>query len=172
MFKQLILVFTTALCCMMFTISCDRINGTVRSSQTDSLFVAEQVDAQLNPAFKNAADLIDYQQCMIEEISMNDTFLSMPPNVIANVATVCINKNGSVTIKSLVEEYMKNQDVYDNLSGNLIPPTQDTIAPPPATEEQQLPVVADSGVKKLKATQIDTMIDGKHVQLIKYQSNG
>jgi hypothetical protein len=172
MFKQLILAFMAALGLMLLTASCDRIKGTTGGSQSDSLYVAEQIDAQLNPIFKNAAELIDHQQYMIEEISMNDAFLSLQPNILANVATVCINKDGLVTVKSCVEEYLKNQDVYDNLGGNLIPPTQDTIAPPTATEEQQLPVVVDSAIKKLKATQIDTIIDGKHVQLIKYQSNG
>lgn len=165
MFKKIILCFS----CMLMFMSCDRLSSVPCTADSDSTYVAEQVDAKLNPSFVSPAMLIDYQQSMIEEIETNEMFLDMSPALIANVATVCINKNGSVTVKQLIDEYRANQAVYDNLSTT---PSLGTLEPQSVTEEQQLPVVPDSGVKKLKATQIDTVIDGKHVELIRYQKNG
>lgn len=167
MFKKIILCFS----CMLMFMSCDRLSSVPCTADSDSTYVAEQVDAKLNPSFVSPAMLIDYQQSMIEEIETNETFLDMNPALIANVATVCINKNGSVTVKQLIDEYRANQAVYDNLSSST-GPANDTLEPQSVMEEQQLPAVSDSGVKKLKATQIDTVIDGKHVELIRYQKNG
>lgn len=168
------LTFSAAIAALLFTVftmfavSCDRIRPNIGG--VDSVQVDQQIDAYMNPSFATPADIIEYQQETAEELNIQSTFLDMPQAVIVNVATMCINKYGCVTVHKLVEEYLANKDVFDNLASP-VPATSQPKNDPTVVEEPQT-LVVDSGAKKLKATQIDTIINGQKVQLIKYESNG
>lgn len=83
--------------------------------------VTSAIEATTNPVFASVLEVKIFQQKMLEEYVADETFRTMPPTVLANVATVCLRKYDGVTKTVIVDEYTANRAVYDNL-----PPTSTT----------------------------------------------
>ena len=81
----------------------------------DSVLVAQQVEAIVNPQFTTVQEIVNFRQQTNEGFTVDSIFRAMPEQVLHNVAAVLIKKNGTVDKKSVVEEYRANSTVYDNL---------------------------------------------------------
>lgn len=123
----------------------------------DSVMIDQRVTDAMNPSFTSVEELKVFQQKCIEDYSLDSAFRAMPIETLINVAGVVLNKTGHVCKKSVVGEFKQNSDVYNNLP----PQTQQE---PPAAEEQQL--IVDTSLIK---SEIDTVINGEKVQLIRYR---
>ena len=69
-----------------------------------------------NPTFINVEEAAICQDTYIDGKSVDSIFSSLPPSTLKRVADVCINKAGFTDKKSIVSEYVKNKDVYSNMS--------------------------------------------------------
>lgn len=125
-----------------------------QAQKLDSLLVDQRAQDAQDPTFTAVEDLLAYQSKLIESYSLDSAFRAMPKAVLLNVSTVCLKKYGSINKKTILEEYNKNKDVYYNLPEKV----EDNPIPPDTTGEQ-----------KLSKVYVDTVIDGKPAQLIKYQ---
>lgn len=129
----------------------------------DSVLVAQQVEAIVNPQFTTVQEIVDFRQQTNEGFTVDSIFRAIPEQVLNNVASVLIKKNGIVDKKSVVEEYRANRAVYDNL-----PATSQ-----PATTTQEVDLNAtDLGNKRSESDVISTSyqyrtdtINGKPVKI-------
>ena len=105
--------FMLAISCMsMIFASCDKFGTPSYSGDhPDSIYVAEAVEATVNPIFVSVGDAIDFQARMIEESNDEEVFMSLSPNVIANVTSVVIKNNGIARIRDIVHEYILHRDI-------------------------------------------------------------
>lgn len=69
----------------------------------------------VNPVFNSTDELLSFRDFYVDDKQLDDVFVQLPEQVIQNVAGVCISKNGCVSKRELVLEYLDNQDVYNNL---------------------------------------------------------
>lgn len=143
-------VFMIALFVIVFTImhmtSCNNMNGE-KGIEVDSVQVADQIKGVVNPVFDNVGKVLQYK----EELSTNEyedsVFRQMSPQLVYNVATIVINRDGKATKTSIVKEYLKGEDIYNNLPKNI----PDSITHPSEIDDSKSPVI----------TMKDTMIHGK-----------
>ena len=143
-------VFMIALFATVFTImhmtSCNNMNGE-RGIEVDSIQVADQIKGVVNPVFDNVGKVLQYK----EELNTNEyedsVFRQMSPQLVYNVATIVINRDGKATKTSIVKEYLKGEDIYNNLPKNI----PDSITHPSEIDDSKPPVI----------TMKDTMIHGK-----------
>lgn len=138
-------ILTTALCAIAFLSSCDRFKTPSFSGDgPDSVYVAEYVEGVVNPTFTSLHEVTMFQNRLIEEYSIDETFRTLPENILNNVAAVCLKKSITVTKKDIVNEYKANRAVYDNLPKQNMtdeqPPVNKPDAATTAMEEQQKPV--------------------------------
>ena len=99
-------------CMSMIFASCDKFGTPSYSGDhPDSIYVAEAVEATVNPIFVSVGDAIDFQARMIEESNDEEVFMSLSPNVIANVTSVVIKNNGIARIRDIVHEYILHRDI-------------------------------------------------------------
>ena len=99
--------------CKNTTFPWDKDTETIEKT-VDSL-VAVNIQDYLNPVFFTANDAAIYRELTTEGYSIDSVFNSMPDSDLKNVASVCINRDGSATKKDIVDEYLKNNYVYSNL---------------------------------------------------------
>lgn len=92
----------------------------------DSVLVAQQVEAIVNPQFTTVQEIVDFRQQTNEGFTIDSIFRAIPEQVLHNVASVLIKKNGTVDKKSIVEEYRANSAVYDNLPATTQQPANTT----------------------------------------------
>lgn len=111
--------------------------------QNDSLYVVKTIDEVLNPKFKTVNEVCQYKKRSAEEFYTDSLFIHMPNKVFINVATVVYNRDGILTKDAVINEYIHGKSIYDNLIDK---------------QSQK-----DTTYKKQT---IDTIIDGKHFQLI------
>ena len=97
--------------------SCDRLGIGPNNYDTaeDSVWVAQVVTKQLTPEFTDVISILNYQDNLVDEESVKNLFLSLPTETIENVATVLLKKKSSITIRDVITEYMRCDDIYNNL---------------------------------------------------------
>lgn len=150
-------ILALMICAVASLTACDRFNGPSFSGDgPDSVYIAEYVEAVTNPTFETVDEVIMFQSRFVEEASIDDTFRTIPEEVLTNVATICLKKYPNVTKKDIVIEYKTNRGIYDNLPNN----THEDKDKATATEEQQKPV-ADVSYRY----ELDT-VDGKPVRTL------
>lgn len=81
----------------------------------DTTLIAQQVEAIVNPEFTTVEEVIQFRHQTDQGFVIDSIFRSIPEQVLANVATVIIKKHGTLTKKTIAEEYRANMSVYDNL---------------------------------------------------------
>lgn len=121
-----------------------------------------------NPTFNTVDEAVIAQDTYIDGMSVDSVFYSLKPSTLKRVADVAINKNGFTDKKGIVGEYLKNKDVYLNMS-ETIAPAASTKDDKSATEGGGLGVTKDSGPgDKVFSTEYsyhtDT-VDGKPVKV-------
>ena len=133
--------------------SCDYVKQTKSEIRhDDSLMVSKMMQEISNPAFNNYADALVYQKAEGKWRHQDSVFLSIPEKVMRDVVSVLEKSGKPVTKIDIANEFEMNKHVYLNL-----PDKQDqysTTAPP------DIP----------NTVVVDTIIDGKHVQIVQSSS--
>lgn len=113
LFSTLCALILIAICSIGIA-SCDRKINPV--DQGDSIWVAEQLSEFTNPTCTSVDEVLVTQDLMKEKDQNILLFKSMPQETLKDVATVLINRNGKTSLNEIVDEYVANNSVYDNLS--------------------------------------------------------
>lgn len=97
--------------------SCDRLVSYPDNydKASDSVLVAQQVEAIANPVFETVKEVILYRYQADQGATIDSIFSALTDEQVKNVSTVVINRDGCATKKAIVEEYRANNTVYDNL---------------------------------------------------------
>ena len=133
--------------------SCDYVKQTKSEiKHEDSLMVSKMMQDIDNPTFTDCSDVIEFQRSEGQWRHQDSVFFSIPEKVMRDVVSVLEKSGKPLTKMSISNEFEMNKHVYLNL-----PDKQDqynAITPPeiPNTET------------------IDTIIDGKHVQIVQSSS--
>ena len=133
--------------------SCDYVKQTKSEIRhDDSLMVSKMMQEIDNPTFTDCSDVIEFQRSESQWRHQDSVFFSIPEKVMRDVVSVLEKSGKPLTKMSISNEFEMNKHVYLNL-----PDKQDqynAIAPPeiPNTET------------------IDTIINGKHVQIVQSSS--
>ena len=133
--------------------SCDYVKQTKSEIRhDDSLMVTNMMREIDNPTFTDYSDAIEYQRSEGQWRHQDSVFFSIPEKVVRDVVSVLEKSGKPVTKISISNEFEMNKHVYMNLPDK--PDSYQAITPPdvPNTEV------------------VDTIIDGKHVQVIQSSS--
>ena len=133
--------------------SCDYVKQTKSEIRhDDSLMVSKMMQEIDNPTFTDYSDAIEFQRSEGQWRHQDSVFFSIPEKVMRDVVSVLEKSGKPLTKMSISNEFEMNKRVYLNLPDK--PDLYQAITPPdvPNTEV------------------IDTIIDGKHVQLIQSSS--
>lgn len=133
---------------------------------TDSASFVKLSEQVTNPVMTTMENVCHLRTKMAENSMIDSIFLSIPPSILINVANVTIGNKKEVTKKDIVEEYMKNYDsIYRHLKlPDLSIGNPDPLPTPLAPETIRVPLPP--------ITEVDTVINGHHVKLIKTVENG
>ena len=133
--------------------SCDYVKQTKSEiKHDDSLMVSKMMQDIDNPTFTDCSDVIEFQRAEGQWRHQDSVFFSIPEKVMRDVVSVLEKSGKPLTKMSISNEFEMNKHVYLNL-----PDKQDqynAIAP------QEIP----------NTETIDTVIDGKHVQIVQSSS--
>ena len=133
--------------------SCDYVKQTKSEIRhDDSLMVTKMMQEIDNPVFNDYSDAIEYQRSEGQWRHQDSIFFSMPEKCMKDVVSVLEKSGKPVTKISIANEFDLNKHVYLNLPDK--PDMYQAITPPdvPNTEV------------------VDTIINGKHVQVIQSSS--
>jgi hypothetical protein len=81
----------------------------------DSIKVAQIYEQLKSPVMYTIKDVQDLQDLMVHESTVDNLFMSIPPDIVRNVVNVLLNTEGYVTKESIVNEYRANDGIYNNL---------------------------------------------------------
>ena len=133
--------------------SCDYVKQTKSEIRhDDSLMVSKMVQEIDNPTFADYSDALTYQKTEGQWRHQDSVFFSIPEKVMRDVVSVLSKSGEPITKGSISHEFEVNKHVYLNL-----PDKQDqynAVAPP------DIP----------NTVVVDTIIDGKHVQIVQSSS--
>lgn len=133
--------------------SCDYVKQTKSEIRhDDSLMVFKMMQEIDNPTFTDYSDAIEFQRSEGQWRHQDSVFFAIPEKVMRDVVSVLEKSGKPVTKMSISNEFEMNKRVYLNLPDK--PDVYKAITPPdvPNTEV------------------VDTIIDGKHVQVIQSSS--
>lgn len=133
--------------------SCDYVKQTKSEiKHDDSLMVSKMMQEIDNPTFTDYSDAIEFQRSEGQWRHQDSVFFSIPEKVMRDVVSVLEKSGKPVTKMSISNEFETNKHVYMNLPDK--PDLYQAITPPdvPNTEV------------------VDTIINGKHVQVIQSSS--
>ena len=147
---------------LMLLVSCDKfgIKPTENYDTADSAQVAEFVNSVTNPQIIAVEEALSLKQSMLEKQEVDSAFLSLPDNIISNVTTVLLKKKQLVYKKSIVDEYRRCADVYNNIPKSTL--TVNTQVDKGATD---LGSRRDTGIISTSYTFRTDTIDGKPVKI-------
>lgn len=142
--------------------SCHRGNEQYIPTYDDSVYISSIVEDMQNPTFTGVVDVLNFQAALADSYAIEEAFTALPPEVLQQVATVCIRRNGCATKYTIVQEYRANREVYDNLTNTTKTPAPgDNTDKATAVEEQQKPVPSSVSYEY----ETDT-VDGKPIQVL------
>ena len=117
--KKKVIVLAAILTVIACIASCDKAKELVNTEEK----TVETIEEYLNPTFDDVNVLLTYRDVLSKEHQMDSIFLSLPEPVLKNVVTVLLNKYGETTREDVVNEYVKNKEIYDNLRTPPLPST-------------------------------------------------
>ena len=133
--------------------SCDYVKQTKSEIRhDDSLMVTNMMREIDNPTFTGCTDAIEYQRSEGQWRHQDSVFFSIPEKCMKDVVSVLERSGKPVTKISISNEFDLNKHVYLNLPDK--PNQYQAITPPDVPN----------------TVTIDTIIDGKHVQLVQSSS--
>ena len=119
--------------------SCEQLKGYGIKDEPEEPSVEECLEAAINPAMSTVGEVLAYQNKLINECQIDETFMSFSSAQLTNIATVCINRYGFCNKREIIAEYLANREVYDNLPGS---PSQEPNQPIADTPMQPTPPIA------------------------------
>ena len=121
--------------------------------------VAAGVQNYINPLFNDVDEVLTFRTKYLEGQAIDDVFNTMPEEVLKNVASVCIKREGHVSKRGIVYEYRANANIYNNLPKS---DSTKSVLPPSGSSAGGQPYRPDSvPVGRVEYTQHDTTIGGK-----------
>lgn len=142
--------------------------------------VANALDSIVNPQLYTTKDVFELQNKLLVNAYVDSIFMSLDQKILENVAGVCLKRLHIVTKDDVVNEFIKNRSVYENLPTNNPPDNATT----PKTEEKPLAKIElieegkttvteapPTRVEEKPAGYKDTTVNGKHA-LISVQQYG
>ena len=133
--------------------SCDYVKQTKSEiKHDDSLMVSKMVQEIDNPTFADYSDALTYQKTEGQWRHQDSVFFSIPEKVMRDVVSVLSKSGEPITKGSISHEFEVNTHVYLNL-----PDKQD-----------QYNVITPPDIPNTEV--IDTIINGKHVQIVQSSS--
>lgn len=143
--------------------SCDYVKDHLKTEKVcslDSTITAVTVEKLSNPEFHSISQIFVFREQIKKNEATDSIFMSLPPSILRDVSQVLLNKHGTASKQSIVEEYTTNQEVYNNLKES-----------PEAEELIEENIRADTSmVQELIANRVeliekDTIIDGKKAKI-------
>lgn len=133
--------------------SCDYVKQTKSEIRhDDSLMVSKMMQEIDNPTFSDYSDALTYQKTEGQWRHQDSVFFSIPEKVMRDVVSVLEKSGEQITKGSISHEFEVNKRVYMNLPDKS---DQCNILTPPDIPNTEV---------------VDTIIDGKHIQLIQSSS--
>lgn len=133
--------------------SCDYVKQTKSEIRhDDSLMVSKMMQEIDNPTFSDYSDALTYQKTEGQWRHQDSVFFSIPEKVMRDVVSVLEKSGEPITKGSISHEFEVNKRVYMNLPDKS---DQCNILTPPDIPNTEV---------------VDTIIDGKHIQLIQSSS--
>lgn len=133
--------------------SCDYVKQTKSEiKHDDSLMVSKMMQDIDNPTFTDCSDVIEFQRSEGQWRHQDSVFFSIPEKVMRDVVSVLEKSGKPLTKMSISNEFEMNKHVYLNL-----PDKQD-----------QYDAITPPDIPNTKV--VDTIINGKHVQLVQSSS--
>lgn len=118
----------------------------------DSLMLSKMMQDIDNPTFIDCSDVIDFQRSESQWRHQDSVFFSIPENVMRDVVSVLEKSEKPLTKMSISNEFEMNKRVYLNLPD----------------ERDRYNAIAPPDIPNVKM--VDTIIDGKHVQIVQSSS--
>lgn len=134
------------LVCIGALISCTSCSNTgsifgdedgVSKEYVDSV-VAANIQNLVNPVFTEVDAVLAFKSLSLEGEAIDNAFNELSDELLTNVATVCIRRDGYVSKRGIVYEYRANPGIYDNLPG----PKDDSTKTDAITEESKSDVTS------------------------------
>lgn len=133
--------------------SCDYMKKTKSEiKHDDSLMVSKMMQDIDNPTFTDCSDVIEFQRSEGQWRHQDSVFFSIPEKVMRDVVSVLEKSGKPLTKMSISNEFEMNKHVYLNLPN----------------EQDQYNAIAPPGIPNVEM--VDTIIDGKHVQIVQSSS--
>ena len=156
--KNFLLVLALALGVIGAVVSFVGIQKTeeVEKTYVDSAAVVKLFESQMNPSFTTVEQVLAYKKAVYMRTQEDSIFNTLSPQTLTDVTTVVVNKKGSATPSDIVEEFKKNNGVYDNLHPVA---TEDT--PPDDKVQNAIDSTINSKVGPMSITYKDTTINGR-----------
>ena len=126
--------------------------------------VAAGIQNYINPLFNDVDEVLAFRTKYLEGQAIDDVFNTMPEEVLKNVASVCIKREGHISKRGIVYEYRANSAVYNNLPTSTDTTSKDTVTVNPnlGTSAGGQPYRPDTvPMNETKYNQHDTTIGGK-----------
>lgn len=133
--------------------SCDHMKktkGEIRHD--DSLIVSKMMQEIDNPTFTDCSDVIEFQRSEGQWRHQDSVFFNIPEKVMRDVVSVLEKSGKPLTKMSISNEFEMNKRVYLNLPD----------------EQDQYNAIAPPDIPNVEI--VDTIIDGKHVQIVQSSS--
>lgn len=120
--------------------------------QPDSTQVCECQGSILDKTYVCADDVISDHQQLVLEVKYIDGFRDVSEETIKNVVNMLLRQRPSITIADIVNEYLANKNIYDNIQPNSV-----------VADHDPDPVATDEPYKKLEPNETvpDTTIKPK-----------
>lgn len=151
------------------------IKGPVATSEPTDIELS--VENVINPVLTSSVDAIAYQDVLNHKAKEDSVFRSMGQDTISKVMSVLLKKNGGATVCDIVEAYLANREIYDNvttdqtIAKNAHPSTPNNsislVQEGTTTVTEAQPTRVGSSAQKSTATTTskDTTIDGKRAKI-------
>lgn len=160
-----LIVSVIALAFGVYTVTIQRdalsTKGSAESEYVDSL-AKQSVQDVINPLFSDIDEVLVFRDLSVEGTAIDAEFNQLPDEVLKNVASVVIKREGLASKRSIVYEYRANKKVYDNLptSPSNADNSKDNIGSTegnPVTSADSI----DKPVGEVRYNQYDTIVNGK-----------
>lgn len=133
--------------------SCDYMKKTKSEIRhDDSLMVSKMMQDIDNPTFTGCSDVIEFQRSEGQWRHQDSVFFNIPEKVMRDVVSVLEKSGKPLTKMGISNEFEMNKHVYLNLPD----------------EQDQYNAIAPPDIPNVEM--VDTIIDGKHVQIVQSSS--
>ena len=133
--------------------SCDYVKQTKSEIRhDDSLMVFKMMQEMGNPTFTDYSDAIEFQRSESKWRHQDSVFFRIPEKVMRDVVSVLEKSGKPLTKMSISNEFEMNKHVYLNLPD----------------KQEQYSAAAPHDIPNTVV--VDTIIDGKHVQIVQSSS--